>query len=244
MRPLILFVIAAVMVPAASAQNVSNYGTIPEPFLFLLREPAVHEELKLTEEQQSRLRQLNERFDGQLLSTRNKRPEDGQRIVTAVMSATRSGVAELLTPEQQRRLQQIRYRLRGISFVLDPVASQGLELTADQQESVREAVSARLEEVNSLQQQVNKGETTEPKARSAATRALRAEQRQIQAILTQEQRQQLPSLIGAQFDASRLGKVSFKAPELSQTGIWLNTNAMQLEQLRGKVVALHFYAFQ
>lgn len=241
----LIYLLGALVVPAvAPAQNVTNYNAIPEPFLFLLREPAVHDELELTDDQRARLRQLNERFDGDLLSTRNKRPEDGQRVVNNVMTASRQRVSSLLTPEQYNRLRQIRFRLRGISFVLDPDAAQTLAITDQQRERIEQIVQDRQQELTSLQQKVNNGESTESKARLAANRALRREQTEIQDLLTDEQRQKLPALIGRRFDASQLGRVSFKAPELAKSGEWLNSNALQLAQLRGKVVALHFYAFQ
>ena len=43
----------------ALAQNVSNYDSIPEPFLFLIREPAVHNALKLSARQKEQLVRLS-----------------------------------------------------------------------------------------------------------------------------------------------------------------------------------------
>ena len=51
------------------------------------------------------------------------------------------------------------------------------------------------------------------------------------------------ALIGPRFDPSALGRVSFKAPELASGDEWINSDALKLADLRGKVVALHFYAF-
>ena len=43
----------------AQAQNVSGYESIPDPMLYLMREPAVHRELKLSDQQRERLVELN-----------------------------------------------------------------------------------------------------------------------------------------------------------------------------------------
>jgi hypothetical protein len=42
---------------------------------------------------------------------------------------------------------------------------------------------------------------------------------------------------------SKLGRVKFKAPELKGGDSWINSPPLSLRQLKGKVVALHFYAF-
>jgi hypothetical protein len=58
-----------------------------------------------------------------------------------------------------------------------------------------------------------------------------------------DQKRRLTALLGPTFEPATLGQVSFKAPELSETGVWFNTDSLQLSELRGKVVALHFWAF-
>jgi hypothetical protein len=62
-------------------------------------------------------------------------------------------------------------------------------------------------------------------------------------MLTPDQQARVRELFGKPIDASRLGRVKFKAPELSGTNGWLNTSPLDMQQLRGKVVALHFWAF-
>jgi hypothetical protein len=48
----------------ARAQNVTGYASIPNPYLLLLREPAVHDDLRLTPEQRTELRRVNDEVDG------------------------------------------------------------------------------------------------------------------------------------------------------------------------------------
>jgi hypothetical protein len=69
------------------------------------------------------------------------------------------------------------------------------------------------------------------------------EQKRILAELTAKQREQLTTVIGRGFDLSKLGKVSFKAPELIAGGEWINSKPLTLEQLRGRVVAIHIWTF-
>ena len=63
------------------------------------------------------------------------------------------------------------------------------------------------------------------------------------AALNNVQRQKLVSLVGKQFDPTKLGRASFKAPELINSGEWVNSSGFSLSDVRGKVIALHFYAY-
>lgn len=81
MKPVLpLLMIGAVALASplpCTAQNVTGYGTMSDPFLFLLREPAVHDDLGLTREQKRRLVEINRSFDGLLLASRNMPAEKG-----------------------------------------------------------------------------------------------------------------------------------------------------------------------
>ncbi len=236
--------LCAIWLPSsADGQNVSNYGAIPEPFLFLLREPAIHDELGLSDLQEKNLRALNEQFDPTLLALRNRPLEAQQPKVEAVLSASREGVSKIFTSEQHARLRQIAYRLRGISFVLDPEASAELRLDRQQLEDIEQITTDRKQKVARLQAQLKDGESSQAEVMRAARRALESEQRRILAELNATQRQQVSALVGRKFDPALLGQVSFRAPELSDSGTWINSEPLDLAQLKGKVVALHFWAF-
>ena len=68
-------------------------------------------------------------------------------------------------------------------------------------------------------------------------------QEEIFALLSDKQKARWRILLGKKIDLSKLGFVTFKAPEFQSSGKWINSSPMTLKQLKGKVVALHFYAF-
>lgn len=224
-------------------QNVSDYSSIPEPLLFLVREPAVHRDLALTHAQQARLVAINERYDGELLSSRNVPPEEAQPRIANVLSGTREALDGLLDNRQRTRLGQLRYRVRGISLVLVPDAAAELGLTAEQRQRIEEILRATAAQVESLQQDVQSGKTSSQEATQLANTARRDEQIRVLEQLSEAQRSKLLTLIGPSFDLTRLGQVRFKAPEFSQTGQWINSEPQQLADLRGRVVVVHFWAF-
>jgi hypothetical protein len=231
------------LVSSTSAQNVSGYGSIPDPFLFLLREPAVHADLGLTAPQRQRLVEFNESVDGILLASRNEPPQKGQQKIAEVRESTVERVSRLLSAAQQERLRQITYRMRGLSFVLSPLVAQRLALTEQQAQEIRTAVQVAAEQVKAVSTETYQGEKAHQQAQQAALAARQKEHDTILAVLSDDQRQQLASLVGRRFHPDRLGRVTFKAPELTGGSEWVNSRPLNLQDLRGKVVALHFWAY-
>ena len=225
------------------AQNVSNYAGISEPLLFLLREPAVHGDLGLSDRQRGQLVKLNEQLDGRLLSTRNKTPETAQKSVSQMISTTGREIKQILTAKQLTRFRQITYRVRGISSVLLPDARQQLLLSNEQQQEIQGIVEATVDALESLQRQLAEGQMSRADGASAAAKSRAQEQRQVWAALSQEQQQTLLTMMGPKFDVNQLGKVSFRAPKWSTDGTWINTPPLDLSKLNGKVIALHFWTF-
>lgn len=247
MRSLLSFAIivaaALLLTDACQAQNVSGYSTIPEPFLFLLREPVVQEDLGLSPAQRSRLIEINHAMDGDLLASRNMPAEKSQTVVADVITETRSQVERLFSAEQKERMRQIAYRIRGISFVRMPDAAEQLELTARQSAEIESIVKRTKDALKELQTETYQGPESHRAAQDAMAAARKKEQQEILGILDDGQRRRLVSLIGRPFELQRLGQVSFLAPELAQGDQWLNSKPLRLADLRGKVIALHFYAF-
>ena len=244
-RSLLLTLAALILASGTNvqAQNVSGYAMIPEPLMFLLREPAVHRDLQLTESQKRNLQRLNDSLDGQLLASRNRRPAEAQGMTDEALKKTRDALEQVLTEKQRVRLQQIAYRLRGMSFVIMPKAAEALELTEEQSSEIQQLVKDTREKVRAATSGTYQGPDAHAKQQQAVMDARRAEQDGIIAALTETQKRRVNELVGERFDPNRLGEVSFKAPELSDGDIWINSESLKLDELKGKVVAVHFWAF-
>lgn len=243
MRLIFFFILIGMAGPVCCAQNVASYNTIPEPLLFLLREPAVHRDLNLTDRQKEKLVSLNHKHDATLLSSRNRPAEKSQEQTNQILGETQEAIKKLLTKRQHQRLNQIRYRLRGISFVLMPEVVEKLKMSSQQQQQIQKIVDNTQKVIAKLQTEINKGVKTQSQAQKIGKEARTKEQTQILGLLDKNQRKQLVSVVGSNFDVAQLGRVSFKAPELSTTGEWINSDPLTLSGLHGKVVALHFWAF-
>jgi hypothetical protein len=145
-----------------------------------------------------------------------------------------------LTAEQSRRLEQIQWWTLGMRAFFRDDFVEKLSLSDSQRDSIRETVRQAQEAINQLGQSSDRPRAeVEEEARSVRSK----EQQAVTSTLNARQQQQWIALLGKRIDVSRLGRVRFKAPELQPTDQWIHSPPLSLRQLKGKVVALHFYAF-
>jgi hypothetical protein len=216
--------------------------TLAQPYLFLIRDPLVHDDLGLNAQQRQAVDALNEKLDDALWSMRNKSAEHIEQTVRTSTATAQSQLSSILTLDQQRRLTQIEMWTLGMkAFARDDLPNT-LGLSEDQLKKIREILTKTQVGMDDLGKRLQSGEARESLEKQA--QALRSdEQEQIVAALTRRQQQQWLALLGERIDVSKLGRVKFKAPELDGRDGWINSPPLTLRQLKGKVVALHFYAF-
>jgi len=235
-------VAVAVVASAAEAQQSNPYDGVGNPYLLILREPAVWDDLKLTSNQRGDLTQLNARIDGPLLAMRNWSQEAANKKFVELLGETESAASTILTRDQQQRVRQIMLRVRGIECVTDDKVAETLQISSKQRESIQEIIKETRATVADLRAQAKAGKPREPLDKEYAKQQA-DQQKKILAEMTTRQREQLTTLIGRNFDLSQLGKVSFKAPELVAGGEWINSKPLSMAQLRGRVVAVHIWTF-
>ena len=95
----------------------------------------------------------------------------------------------LLSDQQQSRIRQIAYQLRGVSFVLAPHASEQLQLSEHQKEEIGAIVRETLEEISELQTTTYQGKEAHQKSQDATAAARKTEQEGILKVLNEKQKQ-------------------------------------------------------
>lgn len=126
-------------------------------------------------------------------------------------------------------------------FLRDALPDQ-LQLSETQRSEIRGTINKTQEAINKLVERIRAGESGE--SFEDQGRGLWAKvQREIAALLSDGQRAQWRTLLGKRIDVSKIGYVKFRAPELVGAEGWINSTPLTLKQLKGKVVALHFFAF-
>jgi hypothetical protein len=238
LRGLVLLCLAT---PGQAQPNV-QYAQAREPFLFLVRESAVWDELKLTAGQRTSLESLNTRWDGALLASRNLPADKASDQFTQILTESKRATTDILDLPQRQRLDQIRLQVMGtMSLQLDPVA-QRLELAAEQRQEIARLLSAGQEQLRRVLES-----ETDANRRQTVEEEIGRTRRQLHddliAVLTPQQKSLFHTLHGSPFDLSRLGHASFKAPEFLEADGWINASPQRIADLRGEVIALHFWTY-
>ena len=239
--------LAAVMVSPLTAQHQNPDGVIPlnttnQPYVFLVRDPAVHADLALTSDQKQKLTALNDRLDQPLWRMRNKSAQQVASTMQSVNDETRRELATVLTAEQNARIEQIGRWVLGMKALGQPEAVRELGLPADSVSQIREILSSTQRGMNRLRQRLQDGGDAAELNRQY--RELQVKQQQdIFALLSDDQKQKWMALLGRRIDTSKLGRIKLKVPDFSNSSGWVNSPPLTLDKLKGKVVALHFYAF-
>ena len=241
---LILTFLFVILAGSAScwAQPNLQYTTVADAFLFLLREPAVMNDLRLSSQQRQALSALNDRLDGPLLALRTWPADKANQKFSEIVAETQREADGIFSRSQQQRLSQIKLRVRGVKCLqLDGVAEK-LQLSQDQRQAIDKIVADTQQAIAKLAEQAKEAGNRDS-VEQEHRRLQQKEQKEILAQLSSPQMSQLAGLLGPTFDTSRLGRVAFKAPELADGDGWINSRPLRIADLRGEVVALHFWTY-
>ena len=216
--------------------------TMSDPYLFLVRDPYVHELLDLNKKQTKSLRSLNDKADPQIWKMRNRHPNEAAKTTVKLITVTRREIPKIIDKDQVERLQQIEMWALGVRSLLRENVAATLNMTKSQVGEIQQIITISDAEKSELQQRLSNG-GDEAKLNKQYHEAQVREQEQILEILKPAQQRQWVAMLGPRIELKKLGQVRFKAPDFSKSGKWVNSPSLTLDKLKGKVVALHFYAF-
>lgn len=201
---------------------------VPHRLLALLHAPEVHQELGLSSEQVEKLEAWFAKVDGPWFRARILPPEKQFPVLDRLESETLEWLQVNFDSQQNRRLRQLEWQSLGARMILRNDFARELNITADQQRQFAEVA-----------------QSTDAAAKNGTQpQAVQRENQSVQSILKDEQRRRFNSVVGETFDTQKLQRIYPMAPELVPTATWFNSKPLTLESLRGKVVLVHFYAFQ
>jgi hypothetical protein len=166
----------------------------------LLREPAVQDELKLTEDQSRRvIEALKDIGTG---PRRGPLPADAKQRFQRILDEVKgheAAITSILSADQVRRLRQIALQARGPMAFRQPDVIAALKLTAEQRDQIR-AMEGEFGRLDSHRT----GESPPGPPGKARQGPPRPQLDQILALLTEEQRQQWRDMTGEPFDGPTL----------------------------------------
>lgn len=229
---------------AASHTSVlgQEQSNVANPLLVLVRDPAVHADLKLTAAQRNQVKLLTDRLDIPMWKMRGMSLQNGQAELQRLIGVAEKELAGVFTREQSQRFNQIILRAQRLEGLFRRDVAERLQISNEQHAALREMMDATQKELAAINARKNNGEDVEELQKEFSA-AQKASAQKLLEIITAEQRLEWTKLMGAEFDLSKLGDVRYKAPEFANGTQWLHSDPLQLEGLRGSVVVIHYMAF-
>lgn len=235
---LVLCFAAVATSPAAEPDAVS----VADPYLFIIRDPDLHRELKLSADEVSAVRSLTDELDGPLWASRNEPAGERLRLQRELAARARRRMERILPEKKRQRLFEIVLQAQGTRALLRDDVARRLSLSGQQDETIREIIARTGEEVGKLSER--KKELSRDALQKRVRELRDRERRRIVNALSRDQLLRWRRLAGRRVDASRFrDDLAFKAPEFRGPGPWINSEPLSMQQLRGRVVVVHFYAF-
>ena len=224
-------------------QVSSQRDLVPQYLLGLLHAPEVHREIGLSPLQVEQLENLFGKIDGAWFRSRIL-PVDQQREKIARLEQVVLGWFDQYGTEQQRkRLVQLEMQAQSMRILLRPDLARKLGMTSEQVDRMTELAIATKNIQQRLREATQRNQATDP-LREEVAAAVQAEQDGLQTVMKPEQLETLEQLLGKPFDTGQLKRIYPMAPELVPVQHWINSPRLTLKSLRGKIVLVHFYAFE
>jgi hypothetical protein len=234
----------SVLAGPAAAQDSQPPAPAPEwpsQLVMLVRDPAVQAELGLSAEQSQQVAAAVDAVDRELWVLRDQSAEQGGPALARLVSQLAGQLKPILEARQRQRLDQLLIQARGVAGLVQPSVAKRLGLSAEQLAQMRAIQAETAAAVAEVRKQA---EGNPSAALSEQAAKLQADgQKRLGEVLTLEQRERLAALVGQPFEFAKLKRIAARAPEFAGVQTWLNGPPRTLLDLRGKVIALHFFAF-
>ena len=213
-----------------------------DPAWSLLHEPAVVRELALTPRQSQQFRTLLDELDAKFFPLRNQPNEAASPGATKLLADAAIRLKTLLSTQQLLRFAEIQTRQQGTAALLEKGMAKRMNYKPQQKEQLEQVISQTMAATRELEKRVGNGGPRAPLDKEY-TELKRNELAKVTTLLTPTQASLWQQAIGREFDLTTLRQPAFKAPELVDSGEWLNSAPLTMNSLAGKVVVVHFYAF-
>lgn len=242
----VLSVLSATMCSIGVANTATSAAPIVEPVLLqMVRDATVQRELKLTSAQVDQVREATSKVDGDWFRSRNLPTEKQLPVIAGLTRVLRGDLDSFLNDSQLVRLAQLERQALGTRMVTIPEVQAKLDLTNSQIDRFEEVFLKTDADNLALQKKIKAKEIKGVDAARALSEIKKAELDAIVGSFTDSQKGKLGSLTGKPFDFSQVTRSLPSAPDIVGDGVtWIQGGQQDLSELRGKVVAVHFYAFQ
>lgn len=223
--------------------SVPRRDAVSDPLLMLLRADVVHRELGLQEKQVQALAALVDELDAPLWTLRDSQfaNADNSKKAWQLVDQVESKLGGILDGKQRVRLRQLAVQARGYDALLSADVIAALRLSAEQVRQIADVFMETRKELDRLKKEsVGKAEAENGRQ---VEQIVTAQRKKAMAVLTDAQKRQFQKLAGEPYDFAQVPRRYVRAIEIRGVSEWLNSAPRTLAELRGKVVALHFFTY-
>ena len=232
-------VVALLQSTGVSADEPQQAPVLPQTLLKLIHAPEVQEELGLQPDSDNLLAIFRE-IDGPWWRSRNLPEDKQQEAVAGLEKQLLTKLKSVLKEDKIKRLRELEVQSQGTRCLLRTSIAAAVGLNSKQNQE--------LQQICLDTDKVARKLIENPKASASLEKELKTaretEQRRLNELLTATQRVSLAKLVGKPFDTVSLKRIYPLAPELIDSGEWTGAKPTTLADQRGKVILIHFYAFQ
>lgn len=204
MRGLLTLGIAVLMALPVVAQPRGGFGPMGPGQLLMNK--SVQEELKLDKEQVEKItaavQKVREDMKDDIAKLREQDTSREQRMEIAkkVNDATTKALADIVKPEQMKRLKQIRLQAEGTRVFMDPEVQKALSLTDDQKEDIRKTNEESFAKIREMFQDAQGDQEKMREIRTKMTAMNKENMAKITKSLKPEQQEKLKEMLGKPFE--------------------------------------------
>jgi len=218
----------------------TNEARIPRTFLMMAHSDEAQREMGIQGRARASFDDFLRSIDGDWVRY-HRHPEPVLRPhLDRAEAALEAHVRDVHGAAAVERLHQLELQAQGGRALLRPEIAKHLGLSSEQSGRL-DLLFARTE---ALRVAAFSGNAADPAAVAAFQKAKQAEGPLALQVLTAEQRRRWTAVQGQKRDVMGFSRVNAMASELVDSGRWFNGPPVRLADLRGKVVVVHFYAFQ
>lgn len=202
----LVVVLALSMMVAGTAMAQRGFGRGMGGGANLLRRPEVQAELKLTDDQKTKvtemLQKLRESQQARRQDFQNASPEEMAKLRAEMQAEEMKQVSAILNTDQQKRFKEISLQQQGYSALAQPAVADELKLTDDQKSKLKDIVQHQQEAMREIFQSA----AGDRAAAQEKMQALRKEtDDKIAALLTDDQKNHWKEMLGGPFKLEPAG---------------------------------------
>lgn len=211
---------------------------VPQNLLKLIHAPEVQQELDLQGDALNKLVEELIAIDKVWWPARILPEEQQRKTVADQEKRLLEFLKGNLSKEKILRLKQIELQSQGTRMFARPDIAKTINLSKTQ-------VSQLEKQFDKTDRLVASNKVAQDQAKLSEIQSAKdAELKMVADVLTDKQKSEFGKLMGSTFDTIKLTRIHPIAPELIDSMKWAGASPVTLAENRGKVVLLHFYAFQ